>query len=52
MVADPQALAEADAVAIPRARPVTDEPGKSPLAWLATQLSRVIGAVAAEAAES
>lgn len=46
----PEALAEAYAAAIPGARLLTDEPGKSPLAWQGSQLSRVIGEVAAEAA--
>jgi pimeloyl-ACP methyl ester carboxylesterase len=47
----PQALAEAYAAAIPGARLVTDEPGKSPLAWQGSQLSRVIAELAAEAGE-
>lgn len=46
----PQALAEGYAAAIPDARLVTDEPGKSPIAWQGSQLSRVIAEVAAEAA--
>jgi 3-oxoadipate enol-lactonase len=45
----PRGLAEAYAAAIPGARLITDEPGKSPVAWQGSQLSRVIGAVAAEA---
>lgn len=45
----PQALAEAYAAAIPGARLLLDEPGKSPLAWQGTQLSRVIAEVAQEA---
>lgn len=45
----PQALAEAYAAAIPDARLVTDEPGKSPIAWQGSQLSRVIAEVADEA---
>jgi pimeloyl-ACP methyl ester carboxylesterase len=45
----PRALAEAYAAAIPGARIVTDEPGKSPLAWQGSQLSRVIAELAAEA---
>jgi 3-oxoadipate enol-lactonase len=45
----PQALAEAYAAAIPRARLITDEPGASPIAWQGSQLSRVIAEVAAEA---
>ncbi|MGZ4311229.1 MAG: alpha/beta fold hydrolase [Solirubrobacteraceae bacterium] len=43
----PQAVGEAYARAIPRARLVTDEPGRSPVAWQGSQLSRLI----AEAAE-
>jgi 3-oxoadipate enol-lactonase len=45
----PQALAEAYAAAIPGARLVTDEPGKSPIAWQGSQLSKVIAELAAEA---
>lgn len=45
----PQALAEAYAAAIPGAQLITDEPGKSPIAWQGSQLSRVIGEVAAKA---
>ena len=44
----PQALGEAYTKAIPGARLVTDEPGKSPIAWQGSQLSRVIAEVAAE----
>jgi len=44
----PQALAEAYAEAIPAARLITDEPGKSPIAWQGSQLSRVIAEVVAE----
>jgi 3-oxoadipate enol-lactonase len=43
----PQALAEAYAAAIPGSRLITDEPGRSPLAWQGSQLSRVIEKVAA-----
>jgi pimeloyl-ACP methyl ester carboxylesterase len=46
----PQALGEAYAAAIPGAHLVTDEPGKSPIAWQGSQLSRVIAEVAARAA--
>jgi pimeloyl-ACP methyl ester carboxylesterase len=46
----PQALGEAYAAAIPGARLVTDEPGKSPIAWQGSQLSRVIAGVASQAA--
>src|SRR5581483_7752416 len=45
----PQALAEAYARAIPGARLLTDEPGRSPLAWQGSQLSKVIASVAEEA---
>lgn len=45
----PQALGEAYAAAIPGAELVTDEPGRSPVAWQGNQLSRVIAQVAAEA---
>jgi pimeloyl-ACP methyl ester carboxylesterase len=44
----PRGLAEAYAAAIPGARLVTDEPGKSPVAWQGSQLSRVIAELAAE----
>ncbi len=45
----PQAVGEAYAEAISQARLVTDEPGRSPIAWQGSQLSRVIEAVGAEA---
>ena len=45
----PQAVGEAYAEAIPGARLVTDEPGRSPIAWQGSQLSRLIAEVAAEA---
>lgn len=45
----PQAVGEAYAAVIPGARLVTDEPGRSPLAWQGSQLSAVIADVAAEA---
>jgi pimeloyl-ACP methyl ester carboxylesterase len=45
----PQAVGEAYAQAIPGARLITDEPGRSPVAWQGSQLSRVIAEVAAEA---
>ncbi len=45
----PRALAEAYAAAIPEARLVSDEPGKSPVAWQGSQLSRVIAELAAQA---
>ncbi len=45
----PRAIGEAYAAAIPGARLVTDEPGKSPVAWQGSQLSRVIADVVARA---
>jgi 3-oxoadipate enol-lactonase len=45
----PEALAKAYAEAIPGARLVLDEPGKSPIAWQGSQLSRVIAELAEEA---
>ena len=45
----PQEIGEAYAAAIPGARLVLDEPGRSPVAWQGSQLSKVIAAVAAEA---
>jgi pimeloyl-ACP methyl ester carboxylesterase len=45
----PQALARAYAEAIPDARLITDEPGRSPLAWQGSQLSKVIASLAEEA---
>lgn len=47
----PHALAEAYAASIPGARLVTDEPGKSPVAWQGSQLSHVIAELAAETDE-
>jgi pimeloyl-ACP methyl ester carboxylesterase len=44
----PQAVGEAYAAAIPGARLITDEPGRSPIAWQGSQLSRVIAEVASE----
>jgi pimeloyl-ACP methyl ester carboxylesterase len=44
----PQALGEAYAAAIPGARLVLDEPGRSPIAWQGSQLSSVIASVASE----
>jgi pimeloyl-ACP methyl ester carboxylesterase len=41
----PQALAEAYAAAIPDATLITDEPGRSPLAWQGSQVSAVIAEV-------
>jgi pimeloyl-ACP methyl ester carboxylesterase len=45
----PQAVGEAYAAAIPGARLITDEPGRSPIAWQGSQLSKVIAAIAAQA---
>jgi pimeloyl-ACP methyl ester carboxylesterase len=45
----PQAIGEAYAAAIPGARLVLDEPGRSPVAWQGSQLSKVIAEVAGEA---
>jgi len=45
----PEALGHAYADAIPGAELVTDEPGKSPVAWQGSQLSQVISRVAARA---
>ena len=46
----PYAIGERYADAIPGARLVSEEPGKSPLAWQGGQLSRVIAETAARAA--
>lgn len=45
----PLAVGEAYASLIPDARLVTDEPGRSPVAWQGSQLSRVIAGVASRA---
>jgi len=45
----PQAVGEAWARAIPGARMVTDEPGRSPVAWQGSQLSRRIAEVVEQA---
>jgi pimeloyl-ACP methyl ester carboxylesterase len=45
----PQAVGEAYAAAIPGAKLITDEPGRSPVAWQGSQLSAVIAEVAAQA---
>lgn len=45
----PLAVGEAYAAAIPGARLVTEEPGRSPIAWQGGQLSRVIAELAAQA---
>jgi pimeloyl-ACP methyl ester carboxylesterase len=50
--ADPEhpfAVGEAYAAAIPGARLVSDEPGRSPIAWQGSQLSRLIAEVAEQA---
>jgi pimeloyl-ACP methyl ester carboxylesterase len=44
----PQAVGEAYAAAIPGARLLTDEPGRSPIAWQGSQLSKLIAEVVAE----
>jgi 3-oxoadipate enol-lactonase len=46
----PLAVGEAYANAIPGARLLTEEPGRSPLAWQGGQLSRAIAELAAESA--
>lgn len=46
----PQALGEAYAASIPGARLVLDEPGRSPVAWQGSQLSKVIVELAARSA--
>ena len=46
----PQAVGEAYAAAIPGARLVLDEPGKSPIAWQGSQLSALIAELADEVA--
>jgi hypothetical protein len=45
----PRAVGEAYAAAIAGAELVTDEPGKSPIAWQGSQLSRLIAKVAERA---
>jgi pimeloyl-ACP methyl ester carboxylesterase len=45
----PQALGEAYARAIPGARLITDEPGRSPVAWQGSQVSKLIAEVVEEA---
>jgi pimeloyl-ACP methyl ester carboxylesterase len=45
----PQSVGEAYAATIPGARLVLDEPGRSPIAWQGSQLSKLIAEVAAEA---
>jgi 3-oxoadipate enol-lactonase len=48
----PREMGEAYAAAIPGARLVTDEPGRSPIAWQGSQLSKVIAEVADRARDS
>jgi diaminopimelate decarboxylase len=45
----PQAIGEAYADAIPGAELVLDEPGRSPIAWQGSQVSKVIARVAGRA---
>jgi pimeloyl-ACP methyl ester carboxylesterase len=45
----PRAVGEAYAQAIPGARLVTDEPGRSPVAWQGSQLSKLIAEVVTQA---
>jgi pimeloyl-ACP methyl ester carboxylesterase len=45
----PQAVGEAYAATIPGARLVLDQPGRSPIAWQGSQLSKVIAEIAAQA---
>jgi hypothetical protein len=50
--ADPEhpfAVGEAYAAAIPGARLITEDPGRSPIAWQGSQLSRLIAEVADQA---
>jgi pimeloyl-ACP methyl ester carboxylesterase len=46
----PRAVGEAYAAAIPGCELVSDEPGRSPIAWQGSQLSKVIARVASRAA--
>lgn len=46
----PRAVGEAYAAAIPGARLVTDQPGRSPVAWQGSQLSKLIADVVANSA--
>jgi len=45
----PKAVAEAYAAAIPGARLICDQPGRSPVAWQGNQLSKIIAEVATRA---
>jgi pimeloyl-ACP methyl ester carboxylesterase len=47
----PKAVGEAYAATIPGARLVQDEPGRSPVAWQGSQLSKVIAETAARASD-
>ncbi|MBV8991460.1 MAG: alpha/beta hydrolase [Solirubrobacterales bacterium] len=47
--AHPQAVGEAYADAIPGAQLILDQPGRSPIAWQGSQLSKIIAEVAAQA---
>jgi pimeloyl-ACP methyl ester carboxylesterase len=48
----PEGVGEAYAEAIPGARLVLDEPGRSPVAWQGSQLSKIIAKVASEVSEA
>ncbi len=48
----PQAIGEAYAAAIRGARLITDEPGRSPIAWQGSQLSKVIAEISAQASRA
>lgn len=47
----PQSIGEAYAAAIPGAELITDEPGRSPIAWQGSQLSKIIAGIAARAGD-
>ena len=44
----PEALGIAYAQAIPNARLITDQPGRSPIAWQGSQLSQIVADVVGE----
>lgn len=48
----PRAVGEAYAAAIPGARLIGDQPGRSPVAWQGSQLSQIIAQVAAQAVQA
>jgi hypothetical protein len=48
----PQAIGETYADALPDVRLITDQPGRSPIAWQGSQLSRVIAEVASRAGQT